>query len=602
MSSFEKHLLNGIPRAEAAAFFIRIKQASLPAEDLEILKQAEREVRAQGMSTPAMGAAGAAAARPTALPPAGMGQNMAASPPPALPPTGMGQNKVGAATGEEREQTNYAARLEKERLTKGERRTGSLGRLAGTVGGTGAGGAAGLGAGLAASDVARDAGLSEKARAAIIAGTTAAGALGGGWLGRRAGGSVGSGIGHALDKRRFKKEQEAKGQDKAASAFKLALEQMGLEPQIDPQQLLQQPALAQAPQAQGIEPQLDPATQQYLAVQQQAEEQSSLQEAAYLRQQLEAARSQQQALEQQAQAAQQQAEQQTQAQAMHDQQLQQYQAQVADSTQKAVAAQDQVLQQQQAAAAMRMAYQQLRGTLLQAASTDPPSLTPGQPGADAAQMAMSQQAGSGGPAPQEGAAGQAATPGTPPGSPAPMGEQTVSAPSGGTEPMFGNAEPTSQVGQKEPQGDAKTPGKEVLSFARPFVGSPKTASLAEHLAPILGRLPYAVGGAGIGAGLGALESHAADPEALQMRIQELEAKPKRGYGDTMNLAQLKGREVISRFAKEHPAAMMGANALGGAATGYMMGPEVVSAGKRVAERVPRIGKSLREIFTGKEVP
>lgn len=484
-----------------------------------------------------------------------MGQNMAAAPPPALPPTGMGQNKVGSSdkspedTGKERARASLSAEFEKEKAHKRERHGDVAGRALGAL----AGGAA----------------MHHYGKGNPMA------TLGGIALGQHMGGKAGREAGASRDR---------SAHEKSAQAFKLALEQTGLAPQ-------------------GITPQLDPATQQYLAMEQAAEEQSSMQEAAYLREQLEAARSQQQALEQQAQQAQAAAEQLTQAQGMHDQQLQQAQAQVADSVQKAVAAQDQVLQQQQAAAAMRMAYQQLRGTLLQAASTDPPSLTPGMPGADAAQAAMSQQAGpASAPEAQAGPAGQAASPGTPPGSQAPQGDQTVSAPAGGVEPMFGNAEPTTQVGQKEPQGDAKTPGKEVLSSVlRPFVGSSveKLATLGEQLAPILARLPHAAVGAGVGAGLGALESHTANPEALQARVQELEGKPDRGYRDTMNLAQLKGREVVSRFAKEHPAAMMGANALGGAATGFMMGPEVVAATKNITERVPRMARNLKTVLTSK---
>jgi hypothetical protein len=128
------------------------------------------------------------------------------------------------------------------------------------------------------------------------------------------------------------------------------------------------------------------------------------------------------------------------------------------------------------------------------AAADPPALG----GADAALAAASTAAGpSSAPAPQSGPAGQAPNPGTP-NTVAPEGDDQVSRPVQPNEPMFGNAEPTSTVGQKEPSGDAKTPSKEVLSSA-------KLASMREHLlsslAEMKSSLPHAAVGAALGGGL-----------------------------------------------------------------------------------------------------
>jgi hypothetical protein len=587
MDTLEKILLPGIPLAEAASFFISIKQADahLSIEDQATMKLAELEVLGMG-GNPTGTAMGAGMGAPAALPPTAQGKNMQPSMPPALSPTAMGQNKVGAAMPVPPMPAKGLGRL-KELLMGGYR--DALRGHADTLvrqGGAAAGDAlvnegrlralpilnlaerqAREGAIHRAWQPAKELGdlaMSTQADAKTEGAKVLASRLGAGATGL---GLLGLG-GKALS-----------APPKEASAFKLALEQMGVTPAVDP------------------------ATQQYLATEQAANDQASAGEAAYLRQQLEAARTEQQSLEQQAQAATEQAGQLQQQQVMHDQQLSAYQAQVADATSKAMSAQDQILQQQQAAAAMRMAYQQLRGTLLQAASTDPPSLTPGMPGADAAQAAMSQAAGpSSAPEPTAGPAGQASTPGTP-NTVAPEGDAQVSRPVESNEPMFGNAELTLKATQKEPQGDAKTPGKEVLSSASPFSGVWKGASLREHLAKLTNVLPYAVGGTLAGAGLGALEGHLLsrdDGGALAGKLEAAEAKTDPGYKDTANLAQLRARKTMSDFAQQHPRTMMGAGALTGALAGLGAGiemPAAVASAKRTAGRLPGMAQNLKTILT-----
>jgi hypothetical protein len=402
--------------------------------------------------------------------------------------------------------------------------------------------------------------------------------LGGAWLGQHMGGKAGREVGGSMDRRRH---------EKAASAFKFALDAMGMQPE-------QEAALQPMPGA-PIEPMLAPEVQQYLALQQQAQQGAENNHIDFLRQKLQQAQQAQEQQQQEAQQLQQQVQQAQQQQALNEQQTAAYQAQVASSTQKAMAAQDQILQQQQAAAAMRMAYQQLRGTLLQAASQEPPSLT----GMDAAAQAASQAAApSSAPEPTSGPAGQAASPGAAPNSVAPMGEDQNNAPAAGTEPMFANANPATSMNQKDQQG--QTPGKEVLSHFLPFGVAGKQASLKNYLTMQAGKavsvLPHAAAGAAMGGGLGYLESRA-DYDPLRQKVQELEATPDRGYRDALNLAQSRARLTMGEFANEHPGVSAGMGALGGALLGASNGPQVVGSLKRSGEHVGSIARNLKDILS-----
>lgn len=290
--------------------------------------------------------------------------------------------EVGKARGE----AAAAARVERESHRGGER----VGDLVGRV----AGGAAGLAAGAKAS----------KGNAGV--------ALGGAALGQFMGGRVGKEVGLRRDSSKFKK---------ASEVMKTAFAEMGGMEQPPPQQ-------------EGIQPIIDPATEAYLKTEMQAEELSSQAQLDQLRGTIEQAKaevaSSQQQLEQlQAQADSSQAE------------KEMMQQQVMEATNNAVAAQDEVLKHQQASAAMRMAIQQMRGRLLEVASTDPPALTPeqsamamvppaptdmsqvpagGTQGADAASAAPT----AGAPSPEQGPAGQAGSPAAQPNSAPPGGEQS----------------------------------------------------------------------------------------------------------------------------------------------------------------------------------
>jgi hypothetical protein len=320
----------------------------------------------------------------------------------------------------------------------------------------------------------------------------------------------------------------------------------------------------------------------------------------------------------QLQGAQQTAEQATQAQAAHDQQIQLMQQQIADATQQSTQASDQVLQNQQAAAAMRMAFQQLRGQVLQLAASDPPMMS-----SDAQALLASQQPPpgqgdmsgqpTGGPAgpPQAGAAGTA------PGAAPPSGEADMNQPAAGGATGPETAKPAAEKETKEPEsksednkgsspvsvkvGHARRALQEAAAELLPFVGKGKTAAIKDFFAGKaragLAVLPHAAVGAGLGAGLGAAESYTSN-EPLRQKVQGLEAQTDRGFGDTMNLAQSKARLTMGDFAQKHPKTMMGMGALAGAATGAAEGPGLVSAAREGAGHVKNIGKHLKTLMKG----
>jgi hypothetical protein len=559
MNQLESFLQNTPPLAEAVAFLVRLKgeKTASVQEVLKGIDELPAEERAELLKAasglPLLVAAGqvkkANGMLPGGAPPPGpgaRGQNMAPITPTSLPNTAMGVNKVAAAraeeVGKERGRANTAAHFERESHRHGERTGTALGRIAGLA--AGAAGAHHLGKGNPMASIA------------------------GAALGQHVGAALGRSAGKASDERSFRKHAEA---------FKEALESMGMQPQ-------------------GIEPQIAPEMAQYLAVEQEADGVAAQQQLAMVRQKLQEAVAAQQAAEERAQ-------QLETTQATTDQTLAQYQAQVADATQKAMMSQDEILQNQQAAAAMRMAYQQLRGTLLQAASTDPPSLS----GNDAALAAASTAAGpSSGPGPAAGPAGQAPAPGNAPNSVAPEGDQTVNRPAQTSEQM--NPSGTTYAGNKEQADGAggRSPGKEVLSSARlPFVDAEKLAALRdllsnaarEGLGVLKTRGPHAAVGGLIGGGLGFAESQMSN-EPLRQKVQELEAKgDDRSVGDAMSLALSRGRLTLGEHAEKHPAAATMAGALMGATTGARGGPAFVDALKSIGGDAKAIGRDTKTLLS-----
>jgi bacterioferritin len=306
---------------------------------------------------------------------------------------------------------------------------------------------------------------------------------------------------------------------KAAAAFKLALEETGIAPPADPMQAYVAREQEAAAAQEGNELEFYRARMQQAFAELQQQKQQSEQTAAQM-QQLQSQIEQTQA------------------------QQTQYQQMVSNATQQAVSATDDVLREQQASAAMRMAYQQLRGELLNVASREPPNT----------QMLQEQAALTSAPAPTMGPAGQAADPGTPPGSVSPTGDQTASQPAAGTDGQMQQAKPATEVGQKE-------------TGAAPQTGEQKTASA-------LGRLPHALAGAALGGVAETAYAHkSSDP--LRAKVDRLESQPERGFGAAMDLAQAKARLALADAVDNHPkAALLSGMALGGL-EGAISGPRFV---------------------------
>jgi hypothetical protein len=223
----------------------------------------------------------------------------------------------------------------------------------------------------------------------------------------------------------------------------------------------------------------------------------------------------------------------------------QYQQMVQSATQNAMMAQDRVLQEQQASAALRMAYQQLRGQMLQAASQEPP--TPDM---------LADQA-------------------TPPGADVQQ-SGAVPAPGAQAAPAAAGAAP-----QQPPAGQA------------PPQGSEKQASVAQAMGSALKqRLPHTLVGAGLGAAAEGVHSQMSN-EPLRHKVRELEANgPPEGFGAALNLAQAKARLAFGEAAEQHPIAAMGAGAALGGLTGFMSGPGLQAEASKIRSDLQKL-KALR---------
>lgn len=361
---------------------------------------------------------------------------------------------------------------------------------------------------------------------------------------------------------------------KLGAAMKRAFEEvqnagMGMGPgsPVDPQQAAQ--ALDQPPaKPTPVTPAVDQATQQYLATQQELNQATDASAVQFYQEQLAQAK-------EQLEAAQQEAQQLQQSQAMHEQELAQIQTQVADSTQKAMMASDQVLKEQQGAAAMRMAYQQLRGQILNTVSSDPPSMSPDQAAMSAASTGA---APSSAPSPTSGPAGQAPAPGTPPGSPAPEGDATVPNADGiaMSKPMMDTAQPAVATGQKEQTGDAKTPQKEVLAAA--------VSKMTKAVGALKKHGPGAAAGAALGAATGHYETKR-DVSHVKAVEKDLEGKKDRSFSESRRLGAAKAELATDDYAKKNPGKFTAMSAAAGGVAGGVLGPKMKDNIVKVREHV-----------------
>ena len=339
---------------------------------------------------------------------------------------------------------------------------GGVGAAGGAVAGGAVGASVGMLVGLAGAALVNA--KSESALEPVVLGALAGTAVG------MAVGGVG---GHKLLTNTYK--------NKHAYAFKLALQESGMaaaDPTVTPPGVPPEGAGAPMAEPQAVQPSIDPAMQQYLAKEQQGEAAAEEGHSDMLRQQLQQAHQELQQTQMQAETLQQ-------AQAQHDQQIQQMQGMVSTSTQQAQAAQDQALQQQQASSAMRMAFQQLRGQVLQLASTDPPMMSQDaqallaaqQPQQGAVDPATGQPMAQPAAAPMPGAPAPAAAPQEAAGGPA----EAAAAPApAAEEPAAKSAPPEKKEEKKDEKGSGKVSVK---------VGAAAMREVARELFPLGSRRP-----------------------------------------------------------------------------------------------------------------
>lgn len=371
--------------------------------------------------------------------------------------------------------------------------------------------------------------------------------LGGVAVGSHLGGAYGRHTGAVVDRREF---------NKAATAMKLALE--------------------------GGLP-IDPGTQAYLATEQAGQQAEEANQNQFLHAKL-------QEMQQAAATAGEQLMQLQQQQAGSEQQQQMMQQQVSDALMQQQAAQDQVLQQQQAATAMRMAFQQLRGQMLELAASDPPNMT----SADSAQAAA-QAANAGGmapPAPATGPAGQAVSAQPAPGAATPEGEGPMNANAQGPSPgPDATAAPTKLTGQKEAAFLASPFRHKVASPADGFDWRALAKGVGKNLRA---RGPHAAVGAGA-LGLGTYAASQMSNDPLRKKVEKLEAVPDRTRAQAVELAMAQARLTLGEYAEKHPYQAAGSGALTGAAMGAMQGPALASELRDMGPVLKNMGRSLRSL-------
>ena len=323
---------------------------------------------------------------------------------------------------------------------------------------------------------------------------------------------------------------------KRAFAFKLAADEM-----------------MAAPNTGGNPPQVDPQTSAMLQNEMEGQEAQQQNEAEYYKQrfaeaqqQLEAATQASEQTAAQAQQLQQQAEQNQMALSSAQNQAQQA---TALAMQQVMQAGDEKLQQQMQAAQMRMAFQEMRGQLMNLASQEPPSQVLADPAAMGAPPAGQVAPGQAPPEaqPQDAAsapAGQAPDPQAPPGQPGPGGEQTANA----------GSEPSEAAGK----------GKGATSV------TVKQGSFKDHA---LGAgLGAAIGGIGTAAEAGFGDEARA---TLKSRISQLEQE-QGSFPQAMRLAASKGLLGASEAAAQHPVGATIMGSLVGAGIGASTEPAIRS--------------------------
>jgi hypothetical protein len=178
------------------------------------------------------------------------------------------------------------------------------------------------------------------------------------------------------------------------------------------------------------------------------------------------------------------------------------------------------------------------------------------------------------------------------------------------------AQSTTKAEQQEPTGDAKIPQKEVLSSARrhfleavsevlpsyrPFCKQANLGQLLTGMQRASGvklqqaasRLPYALGGAAVGAGVGAAGALTSN-DPLRSKVRNIEALPDRTLGQSMDLAQARARLAVAEWEERHPLAAIGAGAMSGGLMGFSSGPEIIGAAGSIPKSIHNIVSNVRQ--------
>lgn len=570
MDPIEKGLRGEIPLEAAADFFIKLKYGS--AQNLEAQKlaalQAKMKEKASGMD----------------LPPTAMGMNMTAAQPQKLPDTAMGKHAEDKEAWLRQNPDNYMKQLRHPEKAKGIKRVGELltgSRLSKTEAAVARRAEKAAKKPKKVTEHFKDGGTytyrdtqpqsnwrqakrehaSEKDK--VLTTRITAGGLGIA--------AAGKGAKHLRDKKNESKEASVQ------ERFKIALDAMFGEGMTAPG---------------SVAPHVD--MSQYMAMEQEGEEAEEMAQSDFLRSKLEAANAELQAARDEAMQSQQTMQQLQMGQSQHEQQLQaaQQQAQLAtqaamqnvqqahqlamQATSQALQAKDDSINTHSLAAKMRMAYQDLRGSIMDAVAQDAAA-----PVGEAikAQGALAA-------APAAPMAGDPAMGGDPNAPPPPDGAPADQA-AGAEVP------PGAAPADGAPQAAAEPPGPPVAEAgASGEVGPPKTAGIGgDMFGAAMGHLkakaPYALAGAALGGGLTAIESRVGH-QGLRDRIQRMEASPEGGFGKALRLASAKARLAVGEAVEKHPVAGTLAGAAMGASAGMSLGPSIMEGFQMLPGRLKEL--------------
>jgi len=216
-------------------------------------------------------------------------------------------------------------------------------------------------------------------------------------------------------------------------------------------------------------------------------------------------------------------------------------AQIQQASQEAMAARDDAVNATMEVAKARMGAQRMRQAMMEVASQDPAAM-----GEEAMGQQMAPDNGMGQPA-EEGPAGQAPDPSTPQGAAPPQGVA--------------------------PQG-APTPGAEPVA---------KQASAVAMMGALAGGASAAYGSVKAGRNAG----------FLRQKMQQIQSSQDGSFGQAAALAAAQGSLAGAELAQKHPTRMAIGAGVGGALTGSMMAPGLVSGARELGGHVKTIAGAIR---------